>query len=196
MKRLLKIVFLFLHFKLTLLKYWQTPNAAALQCSLKERISQKSVSSHRSHALARPERFDITIQLVSGAQVSIKWRSRKIGTLLVVGWKGLSHKSFNSAVWVGPTDIRYVYSDVETSRLNRRMGGEKRLDLTLICYKQTSYIILLERAFAPRSPDLHKNGVPVQKCAPLSCVVSFMELFFLVKNEDFLNGEKSKRNEM
>lgn len=65
-------------------------------------------------------------------------------------WKRLSHKGFNSPVWVGSTDIRYVYSDAETGGLNWRTA-EKRLDLTLICYKQRSYIILVERAFAPCS---------------------------------------------
>lgn len=97
-----------------------------------------------------------SILQVSVEQVSIKGLSREIDVQSVHEWKRLSHKSFNSSVWVGPTDIRYVYSDAETSRLNRR-PRKKRLDLTLICYKQRSYIILHERAFAPFSVDLHKR---------------------------------------
>lgn len=37
----------------------------------------------------------------------------------------LSHKGFNGCVWVGTTDIRYVYSDAEMNRLNRRGREEK-----------------------------------------------------------------------
>ena len=109
-----------------------------------------SIARYRCSAMVREE------------QVSIKLRSRKIAAQSAHGCKRLSHKGFNSPVWVGPTDIRYVYSDAETSRLNRRTK-EKRLDLTLICYKQSSYIILLERAFTSRMPNLHKNGVDVPK---------------------------------
>lgn len=45
--------------------------------------------------------------------------------------------------------------------------GEKRLDLTLICYKQRSYIILLKRAFTPPSPDLHKKECAFKEPAAL-----------------------------
>lgn len=57
---------------------------------------------------------------------------------LTILYNRLSHKGFNGCVWVGPADIRYVYSDAETSRLNRRT--RKSLDLTLICCKQKCYI--------------------------------------------------------
>lgn len=60
----------------------------------------------------------------------------------------LSHKGFNGCIWVGPADIRYVYSDAETSKLNRRT--RKNLDLTLICCKQKCYILLAETPFTFR----------------------------------------------
>lgn len=113
-----------------------------------------SIARYRCSAMVREE------------QVSIKLRSRKIAAQSAYGCKRLSHKGFNSPVWVGPTDIRYVYSDAETSRLNRRTK-EKSLDLTLICYKQRSYIILLERVFTSRMPICIKMEWTFRKETPL-----------------------------